>query len=229
GVAAMVLVDPLLVTSLGFQLSVAGAGGIVAGATRLERALPGPRWLTAPLAVTVAAQAAVSPLLVHAFGSVPLASLPCNLLAGPVSGPLMVWGLTGGLAAGLAGGPVASVLHLPTRALLWWLEAVATAGARWPLGALRSGHRVALAPAGRAGGRRPGRGGDGGGRGAGRAPAGPGRGRAARPRGRAVGRRRGGGRARRRPVSGRCRARRAAGPGGAAGRRRRRTHGRGRG
>ncbi|MFO7279997.1 MAG: DNA polymerase III subunit delta [Thermoanaerobacterales bacterium] len=148
GVAAMVLVDPLLVTSLGFQLSVAGAGGIVAGATRLERALPGPRWLTAPLAVTVAAQAAVSPLLVHAFGSVPLASLPCNLLAGPVSGPLMVWGLTGGLAAGLAGGPVASVLHLPTRALLWWLEAVATAGARWPLGELRSGHLVALALAG---------------------------------------------------------------------------------
>src|SRR5690606_39821738 len=67
GVAAMVLVDPLLVTSLGFQLSVAGAGGIVAGATRLERALPGPRWPTAPPAVRVAAHAAVCPRTEHAF------------------------------------------------------------------------------------------------------------------------------------------------------------------
>ena len=148
GVAGMLLVDPLLVTSLGFQLSVAGAGGIVAGAARLERALPGPRWLVAPLAVTVAAQAAVTPLLVHAFGSVPLASLPCNLLAGPASGPLMVWGLTAGLAAGVAGGAVAGALHLPSRALLWWLQAVATAGARWPLGDLRAGHLAALAAAG---------------------------------------------------------------------------------
>ena len=69
GVTAMVLVDPLLTTSLGFRLSVLGAGGIVVGAGRLERRLPGPRWLAAPLAVTVSAQAAVSPLLVATFGA----------------------------------------------------------------------------------------------------------------------------------------------------------------
>ena len=42
GVAGMVLVDPLLVTSLGFRLSVAGAAGIVVGAGRLAGLLPGP-------------------------------------------------------------------------------------------------------------------------------------------------------------------------------------------
>jgi competence protein ComEC len=145
GVTAMVLVDPLLTTSLGFRLSVLGAGGIVVGAGRLERRLPGPRWLAAPLAVTVSAQAAVSPLLVATFGSVPLASIPANLLAAPAAGPIMVWGLTGGLAAGVVGGPVARLLHLPTGVLLGWLDGVATAAARWPLGDLRGWHLVALA------------------------------------------------------------------------------------
>ena len=148
GVTAMVLVDPLLATSLGFRLSVAGAGGIVVAAERLERRLPGPRWLAAPLAVTVSAQAAVSPLLVATFGSVPLASLPANLLAAPAAGPIMVWGLTGGLAAGVVGGPVARVLHLPTGVLLAWLDGVAAAAVRWPLGDLRLAHLVALGVAG---------------------------------------------------------------------------------
>jgi competence protein ComEC len=147
GVAAMLLVDPLLATSLGFRLSVAGAGGIVVGAARLEARLPGPRWLAASLAVTLAAQAAVSPLLVTAFDSVPLASLPANLLAAPAAGPLMVWGLTGGLVAGLAGGTLAQVIHLPTRLLLAWLEGVATTAAGWPLGELRGPHLVALGAA----------------------------------------------------------------------------------
>jgi competence protein ComEC len=147
GVAAMVLVDPLLVASLGFRLSVAGTVGIVAGAARVEAWLPGPRWLAAPLSVTLAAQAAVAPLLVGAFGSVPLAAVPANLLAAPAAGPLMVWGLVGGLAAGLAGGPVASLLHVPTGLLLGWLDGVATAASRWPLGDLGAGHLLALAGA----------------------------------------------------------------------------------
>ena len=147
GVAAMVLVDPLLVTSLGFRLSVLGAAGIVVGAERVERWLPGPRWLVAPLAVTLAAQAAVSPLLVATFGGVPLASVPANLVAAPAAGPVMVWGLTGGLVAGVAGGPAAHVLHLPSRVLLAWLEGVAEAAVRWPLGDLRLPHLVALAGA----------------------------------------------------------------------------------
>jgi competence protein ComEC len=136
GVTLVLLVDPLLAMSLGFRLSVAGAAGILAGAPRLEAVLPGPRWLTAPVSVTAAAQLAVAPLLVATFGSIPLASLPANLLAVPAAGPVMVWGLTGGLVAGLAGGPVAEAIHVPTRLLLAWIDGVASAAARWPLGEL---------------------------------------------------------------------------------------------
>jgi competence protein ComEC len=147
GVCGVLLVDPLLATSLGFRLSVAGAAGIVVAAGRIERVLPGPRWLAAPLSVTLAAQAAVAPLLVASFGAVPVASLPANLLALPAAGPVMVWGLTGGLAAGLGGRAVATVVHLPTRALVAWIDGVATAAARWPLGQLRAGHVALLAAA----------------------------------------------------------------------------------
>jgi competence protein ComEC len=147
GVCGVLLVDPLLATSLGFRLSVAGAAGIIVGATRIERVLPGPRWLATPLSVTLVAQLAVAPLLVDAFGAVPVASLPANLLALPAAGPVMVWGLTGGLAAGLGGPAVATVMHLPTRALVAWIDGVATAAARWPLGQLRAGHVALLAVA----------------------------------------------------------------------------------
>lgn len=136
-VVGLLLVDPLLVSSLGFQLSVVGAAGIIVGAAPIQRGLPGPRWVTTPLAVTCAAQLAVAPLLVAAFGSVSLASLPANLLAAPAAGPVMMWGLTGGLVAGVVGEPLATLLHAPTRLLLAWIEAVALAGARWPLGELR--------------------------------------------------------------------------------------------
>ena len=46
----------------------------------------------------------------------------------------MVWGLTGGLVAGMVGGAPATVLHLPTRLLVSWLDGVATAAAGWPWG-----------------------------------------------------------------------------------------------
>ena len=64
----------ILATSLGFPLSVAGATGIVVGAPGWRICCTAPRWLATPLSVTLAAQAAVSPLLVGAFGSVPAGS-----------------------------------------------------------------------------------------------------------------------------------------------------------
>jgi competence protein ComEC len=143
-VTGLVLCDPLLVTSLGFRLSVAGAGGIIVAAAPIERCLPGPRWLAAPLAVTGAAQLAVAPLLVQSFGTVSLVSLPANLLAVPAAGPVMMWGLTAGFVAGMVGGPAAAVLHVPSRLLLGWIEGVAMAAATRPLGLLRAGHVAAL-------------------------------------------------------------------------------------
>lgn len=133
-VTGLVLVDPLLVTSLGFQLSAAATLGIVVLARPLEAVLPGPRPVVVVAAVTLSAQVAVAPLLVPTFGPLPVASLPANLLAEPVAGVVMMWGCTAGLVAGMVPTPVAWLLHLPTRAGLWWVSSVARIGAAAPLG-----------------------------------------------------------------------------------------------
>jgi competence protein ComEC len=144
-VTGVLLCDPLLVSSLGFQLSVAGAAGIILGAGPLAGRLPGPRAVVLPLATTAAAQLAVAPLLVATFGPLTLAALPANLLAVPAAGPVMVWGLTAGLVAGAAGGAVADVLQAPVGLLLGWVEIVARTAARWPVGRLGAGQVGLLA------------------------------------------------------------------------------------
>jgi competence protein ComEC len=135
-VTVLLLVDPFLVHRLGFQLSVLASASILVLAPRIEAALPGPRLLVEPVAVTVAAQAGVLPLLVAVFGGVPVVSVPANLLAGPAVGPLAVWGMTAGLLAGVTGGGAARWLHLPSSALTTWLLTVARAGTDLRLGEL---------------------------------------------------------------------------------------------
>jgi competence protein ComEC len=144
-VALLVLIDPQLVHSIGFQLSVFATIGLLELSPRIEPHLPGPGWLTEALATTSGAQLAVAPLVVLAFGSEPVAAVPANLLAGAAAGPIMVWGLVGGPLAGLFGGRVAWLLHLPTHFLLGWIEMVARTAARAPLGELRAPQLVLLA------------------------------------------------------------------------------------
>jgi competence protein ComEC len=146
-VTTLVLVDPLLVGALGFRLSVLASAGIIELSPWLAARLPGPRALADAVAVSVAAQLAVAPLAVATFGGVPVASLPANILAAPAAGPVMVWGLTGGVAAGLLGGRAAMVLQAPTRLLLWWVELVSGTAGRVPLGELRGPHLVGVASA----------------------------------------------------------------------------------
>ena len=131
-VAAVLLVDPFLVRVLAFQLSVCATCGLLWITPALAERLPGPGPLRLAVATTAGAQLAVMPLLVAVFGTVPLASLPANVIAGPASGPVMMWGLTGGLGAGLAGGAAAWLVHRPTAALLWWVRTVAEAAAAAP-------------------------------------------------------------------------------------------------
>ena len=129
-VTALLLVDPLLVGSVGFALSCGACAGIALLAGPLSRRMP------LPVAVTLAAQAGVAPVLVTTFGGVPLASVPANLLAVPAAAPVMVWGLVAGLPAGLVGGPAAALLHLPDRAFVAWIGWVARWAAALPLGQL---------------------------------------------------------------------------------------------
>ncbi len=132
-VLILVLVDPFLASSVAFRLSVAASAGIVVLTPRLVDVLVGPKWLREPLAVTLGAQLAVAPIMIATFGPVSVATLPANLLAGPVAGLVMMWGMTAGALAGLVGGAPARLLHLPTRVMLWWLETVARFSATAPL------------------------------------------------------------------------------------------------
>lgn len=135
-VTALVLLDPFLVQSVGFRLSVVASAAIVVIGPAIAARLPGPEAIRRPAAVTLAAQIGVAPLLVHHFDRVPLASIPANLAAGGAAGAVMVWGLTVGPVAGLAPGPVDGWLQLPVSGLLWWLDTVAAWAVRLPLPAL---------------------------------------------------------------------------------------------
>lgn len=123
-VTALVLIDPLLVWSVGFQLSVAATAGIAAGATRIAASLPGPRAVAGALGVSIAAQLAVAPLVIAHFGVMPLVGVAANLAVVPVIGPLMGWTLVAGVVAGLLPA-VATVVHLPTDVLALWVVGVA--------------------------------------------------------------------------------------------------------
>jgi competence protein ComEC len=128
-ILGLLVVDPLLVWSGGFRLSVAASVALVVLARPIERRLRGPRWLVEPIAVSLAAQIGTAPLIVAAFGTVPLLAPLANLLAVPVAGWLMVWGVVTGPIAGAVGEPVAAWLGHPSRALIWWIDHVATVAA----------------------------------------------------------------------------------------------------
>ena len=131
---ALILIDPLLVWSVGFGLSVGACAGIALLSRPIEGHLRGPRWLVEPLAVTLAAQVGTAPVLLSLFGGIPLASLPANLLALPAAEPLMVWGMTAGLLAGVVPRVIARMLHIPTRVMIWWIAGVARVVGGLPLG-----------------------------------------------------------------------------------------------
>ena len=131
-VAGLLLVDPFLVWSVGFRLSVGASLGILLLARPLGARCPGPRAVAEAIGVTAAAQIGVAPVAIPVFGAVPLAALPANLLVAPVVGPLMMWGLVAGLPAGLLGERAARILHLPTSAAIAWVDGVARSAAALP-------------------------------------------------------------------------------------------------
>lgn len=143
-VTGLLLVDPLLVHSVGFLLSVGACAGIAVLARPIADALPGPRALAGALGVTMAAQLGVAPVLVPVFGGLPVASLPANLLAVPAAGPVMMWGVAAGLPAGIVGGAVARIVCVPTGILIAWIAGVAQWSAAAPLGQLGMGHLLVL-------------------------------------------------------------------------------------
>jgi competence protein ComEC len=123
-VAILVLVDPMLVWSVGFWLSTGATAGVCLVAPPLAQRLPGPQWLRAPLSVTLGAQIGVALPSWLVFHRLPLVSLPANLLAVPVAGFVMLYGIPGGLAAAVVP-PLAPFVMAPCEAGTRWVSTIA--------------------------------------------------------------------------------------------------------
>jgi competence protein ComEC len=117
---------PGLVLSVGLQLSAAATCGIVLWTKPLERAMkPLPRAFALPLAVTIAAQAAVAPILIATFGQLSVVSPLANLVAFPAVAPPTVLGLCAGVVSPVNGN-VARLLATLAGPFAGWIAWVGT-------------------------------------------------------------------------------------------------------
>jgi competence protein ComEC len=137
-VLGLLVVDPGLAGSIGFQLSVAATAGLAAMAAplaaRLHR-LPRPVALAA--AATIAAQAAVTPILLLRFGVVPTVTVLANVLAFPAVGPALFGGLAASSAA-LLSSDLGRVLGHGASIPLSYLVVLSDRAAHLPLPAVTS-------------------------------------------------------------------------------------------
>lgn len=123
-VTILVLVDPMLVWAVGFWLSTGATAGVCVIAPLLADRLPGPHWLRTPLSVTLGAQLGVVLPSWLVFHRLPLMSLPANLLAVPVAGFVMLFGIPGGLLSAVVP-PLAPLVMGPCAAGTRWVSSIA--------------------------------------------------------------------------------------------------------
>jgi ComEC/Rec2-related protein len=126
GVALVIVLAarPAMVYLVGLHLSVAATGGIVLWSHAVARHLSWlPRWAALGGGATIAAQIAVAPVLVVAFGRLSLAGPAANLLALPAVPPATVLGVTAGVVGAVwpDAGAVAARLAEPLAAWVLWV------------------------------------------------------------------------------------------------------------
>jgi competence protein ComEC len=109
----------------------------------VERFLhPLPRAIALPLAVTVAAQAAVSPILIGTFGQLSLVAPVANLLAFPAVAPPTVLGFCGGIVS-LVNPTAARFLVTLAGPFVGWIAWVGTSFGSASIAAVDLPHGVA--------------------------------------------------------------------------------------
>lgn len=137
-IIGLLILDPMIVWSVGFQLSLAACLGIVELRRPLDSVLRNqirlPKWCAEPAAIAIAAQVATIPLLIPLAHTQPAMGVFANLAAVPVAGLLMMWGMVAAPLGGVSGQLCASVLSWPSMLAVRWLRLVATIGSRgeWP-------------------------------------------------------------------------------------------------
>lgn len=137
--AALPLVQPRVVTEIGYHLSVAGMAGLIASG-KLSRRLPlehVPEWgrrLTRETIATIVASLVTAPIVAWHFGRVSLAAPLTNLAAAPLFGvaqPILFLTLVFAPVR-----PVAALLADGTSVLLLGIEKIGAIGAALPASAL---------------------------------------------------------------------------------------------
>lgn len=128
-VIGLLLIDPLLVTSVGFWLSTGATAGVVVAGPPLTRRLHRLGVFAGPLGITLGAQIGVALPSLLVFGRLPLVGIAANVVAVPVAGAVMLYGLPAVIVAGVCP-PLGMVLLAPAWAGVWWVDSVATVGAR---------------------------------------------------------------------------------------------------
>lgn len=139
-----VLVDPFLVGSIGFLLSVSACLGMVALGEAISGRLPGPVTFGRVIGYSTAAQLGVAPVQYLVFDGIPVVSIIANVFVEPIAGVVMVWGSLAGELAGLLGEPFATLLHVPTSMQLWYVKWVAYTASGMNLGFFSIVHLLIL-------------------------------------------------------------------------------------
>ncbi|MGI9030344.1 MAG: ComEC/Rec2 family competence protein [Ilumatobacteraceae bacterium] len=127
-VAGLLLIDPLLAWSVGFWLSVGATAGVTGIGPWLARRLGRLGPLALPVAITIGAQVGVALPSLLVFGRLSVIGTVANLVAVPVAGLVMLYGLPASLLAG-AVPAMAPVVMAPVGVGVQWIDAVATVGA----------------------------------------------------------------------------------------------------
>jgi competence protein ComEC len=134
-VLILLVLDPTLVWAVGFQLSVVATGGMTLMASPIaDRMQFVPRPVAVAAGATIAAQLAVTPILLFYFHEVPVVTIVANVLAFPAVSPALLVGLLAG-AAGLVSTvlarPIAVLATLPMRYLELLADRLAKAPVPW--------------------------------------------------------------------------------------------------
>ena len=132
----LVLIDPLLVRTVSFWLSMSATAGLVVATPALMRVLDGAgrashdglrRAVGAAFATTAGAQVGVLAVSTAVFGLPSSVALITNLLAVPAAGLVMTSGpVLAALGAAIPG--AAGWLAAPVQVLVWWIAGVARVG-----------------------------------------------------------------------------------------------------
>jgi competence protein ComEC len=130
-VVVVSLVDPFLIWSIGWWLSVSGCVGLIVLTPAITRSLQRwPQWARSWMAPTIAAQTGVLGVVVVIFGWPSALAVPCNLLATPVAGLVMLMGMPLALVSGVLPRSVGSILMWPIGIAVGWVDQVALVGSR---------------------------------------------------------------------------------------------------